>query len=62
MRLTRVLAVCLETVGIVAIMVGIAIEVHYEAEVGFMFITGGSVVVATGGMIFAKLVRGGFLK
>ncbi len=58
MKLTRVLAVCLETVGIIGILVGISIEVVYEADVGFILITSGSAVVAIGGMIFAKLIKG----
>lgn len=55
--LTKTLAVALEAVGICAVMVGIGIEVYYEAHVGFMCITGGSVVVAFGSLIFAKLTR-----
>lgn len=58
MKLTRVLAVCLETVGIIGILVGISIEVVYKADIGFICITGGSVIVAAGGMIFAKLMKG----
>ena len=59
MKLTKLLAVSLEAIGIGVVLVGIAVEVVYEADVGFMCITGGSAVLALGGMIFAKLVRGG---
>jgi len=58
MRLTRVLAVCLKTVGIIAILVGVSIEVIFEADIVFILITSGAAVVATGAMIFAKLIRG----
>ena len=59
MKLTKVLAVGFETVGMCIVLAGICIEVYYEADFGFVLITGGSVVVAFGGMLFAKLVRGG---
>ncbi len=55
--LTKTLAVALETVGICAALIGIGIEVYYEADVGFVLITAGAVVVATGSLIFAKLTR-----
>ena len=61
MKLTKTLAVCFEALGMCIVLVGIAIEVYYEADIGFVCITGGSLVVAFGGMIFAKLVRGGKL-
>jgi len=61
MKLTKVLAVCLEAVGMCILLVGIVIEVIYEADVGFILITAGSMVIAGGGMIFAKLCRGGRL-
>ncbi len=61
MKLTKVLAVALEAVGMCIVLVGIVIEVSYQAHIGFVLITSGSVVIAGGGMIFAKLVRGGKL-
>lgn len=57
MRLTKTLAIALETVGCVAILTGIAIEVSMRAHLGFVLITSGACIVAIGGMIFAKLVR-----
>ncbi len=59
MKLTKVLAVCFETVGMCIGIAGIIIEVSYKADIGFMLITSGAVIVAFGGMLFAKLVRGG---
>jgi len=61
MKLTKVLAVALEAVGMCIVLAGICIEVYYKADFGFVLITGGSVVIAFGGMLFAKLVRGGKL-
>jgi len=61
MKLTKVMAVCLEAVGMCIGVAGIIIEVSYKADIGFVMITSGAVIVAFGGMIFAKLVRGGKL-
>jgi len=57
MRLTKTLAIALETVGCVIILTGIAIEVSMRAHLGYILITSGSCVVAVGAMIFAKLMR-----
>jgi cytochrome c biogenesis factor len=53
----RSLAIALEAVGIVAIIIGIAIESVFRAEIGFITITGGSAFIAAGGLIWAKLVK-----
>jgi hypothetical protein len=55
--ISKTLAIALETVGVCAILLGVGIEVYYEADIGFIAITSGSAVVAVGGMIFAKLVH-----
>jgi len=57
MRLTKTLAIALETVGCLVILTGIIIEVSMKAELGFILITSGACIVAFGGMIFAKLLR-----
>ncbi len=57
MRLTKTLAIALETVGCVVILTGIAIEVALRAPLGYVLITSGACIVAVGGMIFAKLVK-----
>jgi len=59
--LTKVMAVCLEAVGMCIGVAGIIVEVSYKADFGFLMITSGAVIAAFGGMIFAKLVRGGKL-
>jgi len=55
--LNKTLAVALEAVGICAVLIGIGIEVYFEAAVGFICVTAGAVVVSTGSLIFAKLIR-----
>lgn len=55
----RGLAIALEAVGIVAIIIGIAIEAIMQADIGFIAITGGSAIIAAGGLLWAKLIRGG---
>jgi len=57
MRLTKTLAIAFETVGCVVVLTGIIIEVIMGAEVGYVLITSGALLVAFGGMIFAKLMR-----
>ncbi|MBA7544714.1 hypothetical protein ES705_37075 [subsurface metagenome] len=57
MRLTKTLAIALETVGCVVILTGIAIEVSLRAPLGYILITSGACIVAVGAMIFAKLVK-----
>ena len=58
-RITKSLAIALEAVGCCVIAVGIAIEVTMCADIGFMAITGGSLAVALGSMVFAKLLKRG---
>ncbi len=57
MRLTKTLAIALETVGCLVILTGIIIEISMKAELGFILITSGACIVAVGTMIFAKLLR-----
>ena len=53
------LAVCLETLGAMIGVAGICIEVSYEAHMGFVCITGGSVLFALGSLVYAKFTGGG---
>lgn len=55
--LTRSLAIALEVVGCGVIALGVAIEVTMRAPIGFIAITGGSLAVAFGSIVFAKLLR-----
>ena len=55
--MTRFLAIAIETIAACAVMTGIALEVYYEADFGFVLITAGSLGVAVGSMIYAKIWR-----
>jgi len=57
MKLTQTLAVALEAVGCAVVLTGVSIELITHADFGFVIITSGAWLVATGGMIWAKLVR-----
>jgi len=58
MKLTRNLAIALETVGCFITLAGIVTEWATGADYGYAIITGGALVVTFGSMIFAKCVRG----
>ena len=51
MRLTTIL---IELFGIGAIVAGIGIEIAYEADLGFIVLTTGSLIMAAGAFIYAK--------
>ena len=55
--ITRQLAIALEAVGCAAISVGVALEVVTGSDTGFIVITAGSLAVASGAMVFNKLIR-----
>ena len=57
MKLTKNLAIALETVGCCIILAGIITEWATGADYGYAIITGGALVVTFGSMIFAKCVR-----
>lgn len=59
--MTRLLAICLETVGCCVVIAGIVTEFIMKADIGFVIITSGSLIFATGSLIFAKFFRGGKL-
>jgi len=54
----RLLPISLELAGIVGIGVGVGIELATGAEIGYLAITMGSLLVAAGGVIWAKFMRG----
>jgi len=58
MKLTRNLAIALETVGCCITLAGIVTEWATGADYGYAIITGGALVVTFGSMIFAKCVKG----
>jgi hypothetical protein len=56
----KLLPVTLEIVGVVAIGVGIGVELASCADIGWTMVTTGSCLVAIGGVIWGKFVhRGG---
>ena len=57
MKLSRNLAIALETVGCCITVAGIVTEWATRADYGYCIITGGALVVTFGSMIFAKCVR-----
>jgi len=50
----RITPILLELIGIITIGSGIGIELAMRADMGYYMITMGSVMVAIGGVIFAK--------
>lgn len=55
----QLFAICLELLGITAIGAGIGIEFALGADIGYMAITCGSVLVAGGGIIWGKFIKSG---
>jgi len=55
--MTKILAIALETVGVVAIIVGIGIEAVMKADAGFITITVGSLLIAAGSLLWAKFLK-----
>jgi hypothetical protein len=55
----KLLAIILELVGIGSIGTGVGIELAIGADIGFVAITVGSLLVATGGVIWGKFIRQG---
>ncbi len=58
MKLTRSMAIGLETVGCCITLTGIVTEWATGADYGYAIITGGALVVTFGSMIFAKCIKG----
>ncbi len=55
----KLIPIILELLGIAAIGSGIGIELGMGADIGYVCITIGSVLIATGGIIWGKFIRGG---
>lgn len=53
----KLLAIALELVGIAGIGTGIGIELSLGADIGFVVITVGSLLVAGGGIVWGKFLR-----
>lgn len=53
----RLLALVTEVVGIVAVFTGIGVEIAAGGHIGVILITAGSVIVAAGSLLWAKVLR-----
>lgn len=49
-------AIIVEIAGAVMVGIGVGIEVGYEADLGFMLITAGSLMVAVGALFWTKIL------
>ena len=52
-----ILAVGIELTGIALVGTGIGVELATGAHLGYALITGGSILVAAGGVVFGKFVK-----
>ena len=55
----KLLPITLELMGIAAIGAGIGVEIAAHAHIGWVLVTTGSCLVAVGGVIWGKFMRGG---
>lgn len=55
----KLIPITIELVGISVVGVGIGIEVALGGDIYLFMITGGSLLVAAGGIIWGKFMRGG---
>jgi len=55
----KLIPITIELVGISVVGVGIGLEVALGGDVYLVMITGGSLLVAAGGIIWGKFMRGG---
>ena len=55
----KLIPIIIELVGVVAIGTGIGVELATHADIGWTILTIGSCLVAIGGVIWGKFMRGG---
>ena len=55
----KLLAIAIELAGIAATGIGIGVEMAYHADFGYVILTAGSCLIAVGGVIWGKFMRGG---
>lgn len=55
--MTEKTAIVVEILGSVVVGIGVGIEIGYGADLGFMLISGGSLLVAVGALIWTKALR-----
>lgn len=54
-----IFCVAVELIGIAAVGTGIGVELATKADIGWAVVTSGSCLVAIGGVIWGKFMRGG---
>ena len=52
------LAITVEVLGAVVVGIGVGIEVGFGAHMGFVLISGGSLVFCVGSLIWTKVIKG----
>ena len=50
--------IVVEIVGIMVVCAGIGVELAMHAALGYILVTVGAVILATGGAVYAKFLRG----
>jgi len=55
----KLIPITIELIGVAAIGTGIGVELATHAEIGWALVTTGSCLVAIGGIIWGKFMRGG---
>jgi len=55
----KLIAALIEIVGISVTSIGVGYEAAYKADLGYLIITVGSIIIATGGLIYAKILPKG---
>jgi hypothetical protein len=58
MDFKKLLPITIELVGVAAVGVGIGVELATQADIGWATVTIGSCLVAIGGIIWGKFMRG----
>jgi len=59
MKKKHIIPIAIELVGISIVGIGIGLEMALGGEVYLVMITAGSLLIAAGGLIFAKFMRRG---
>ena len=59
MSKVKLIPITIELVGIASIGTGIGVELAMHADIGWAVVTTGSCLVAIGGVIWGKFMRGG---
>ncbi len=55
--MTKYIAMAIELIGITTGAIGLGLELAYKADIYFALITGGALIFAAGGVLYAKVGR-----